>query len=111
MRYLFILAFLFSGCGYSSRQNEMIGQVKKIAHQTPLICPNYAAADISLGVIRGGVGSMSTQDIWLTVDSKDDEKLLIDAAASGAIVKLNYDVARLTLCVEDHIITNVEVVQ
>ncbi len=100
-----------SACGYSSRDSEAIGQIKKIAHQTPIICPNRYDFDLSLGVMRGGVGSMSSQDIWFTVDDPSMLATIKAANESGAIVKLVYDVARVTFCTEDHLVSKVEIVK
>lgn len=107
-----LLMIMMAGCGYSSRDNEMIGQVKKVVKRTPLICPDYTSVDISLGVLRGGVGSMSTQDVWLYVPSQGDlEKRLMDANATGQLVKIRYDIARLRWCVEEEIVRSVEEVK
>lgn len=94
-------------CGYTSVDNELTGQAKKVVHNTPLICGDYATVDMSLGVMRNGVGSMSTQDVWLTVTNPDDIKKLEDAAARGAIVTLKYKVRRATVCIEDHVVESV----
>lgn len=92
---LIILSILsLTACGYSIRDAELVGQVKKVITNTPLFCPNYIEADISLGVIRNGVGSMSTQDIWVVVN-KGDAEILKSAAENGEIVKINYDEERL----------------
>lgn len=107
---IFLVAALWiSGCGYSARDNEMVGQVKKVTNQTPLICPDRVDTDISLGVMRGGVGSMSSQDLWLTVPNHDDQVVLKHAAEVGELIKITYSVARLTFCMEDHIVSHVEV--
>jgi len=82
-----------AACGNSSTDNELTGQVKKVVHNTPIICPNYVTADLSLGVMRNGVGSMSSQDVWVTVEDKDQIKLLEEAAKSGAIINAKYNVA------------------
>lgn len=114
MKKLLILvagALMLSGCGYSSRDNDMTGQVKKVVRNTPLVCPDYDDADVSLGVLRNGVGSMSTQDVWVTVTDKDLFKTLKEASASGALVKITYDVKRVTFCIDDHIATNVEILK
>jgi hypothetical protein len=100
-----------SGCGYKSRNNELIGQVKKVMSQTPLICPDYNEADVSLGVIRNGVGSMSSQDKWLHVSSEKDLETIRAANESGAIVKIKYDVRRVTFCVPESVVRSVEVVK
>lgn len=111
-RYLPLLAIpLLTGClGHSSAGNELVGQVKRVQHVTPWLCPDYAHVDISLGTMRGGVGSMSTQDIWLWVKNPADIKILEDAAKDGKIVKVNYDVARSRWfnCVELEELTHVE---
>jgi hypothetical protein len=109
VKVLILAALFITGCGYSARDNELIGQVKKVVHATPLICPDRYIVDVSLGVIRGGVGSMSSQDVWLTVDSDKAIETLKKANESGEIVKLKYDIARLTICKEDHIISAVEI--
>lgn len=99
---------MLSGCGYSSSQNEMVGQVKKVVHNTPIICSNYVDADISLGVMKNGTGSMSHEDVWVTVDKESDIALLEKAAKTGDLVRVNYGVKRWVWCVDDHIATHVE---
>lgn len=109
---LVVMAFLGCvGCGYSSVGNELIGQAKKMAHNTPIICPDYDMADISLGVMRNGIGSMSTQDVWMTVPRQRDRETLDAAVQAGAIVKVTYDVKRITFCYEDHFVTGVEILK
>lgn len=100
---------ILTGCGYSSKNNESIGQPKKVVNLTPILCNDRVDVDVSLGVMRGGVGSMSTEDLWLTVPHDSDQKLLTEAAAKGKLVKVNYDVKRLTWCWSDHIVTRVEI--
>lgn len=107
-RIIIVAAITLSACGYESRDNDLTGQVKKVIHNTPLICPNYDDVDISLGVIRGGVGSMSTQDVWLTVYSDAAFKSLDAAQKSGAIVNVKYDVKRVAICTDDHVLASVE---
>lgn len=114
MKRLLAISMLFglTGClGHSSTGNEVIGQVKRVQHKTPLLCPDYAHVDISMGTMRNGVGSMSTQDIWLWIQNPADIALLEGAARDGKIVKINYDVARSRWfnCVEHEELTRVEV--
>lgn len=109
--WIFAALLLLAGCGYTSRDNELTGQAKKIENYTPLICQDYKAFDISLGVMQGGTGSMSTQDKWLTIA---DEKLipaLEQAVSKGSIVKIYYNERRFTWCQPNAIITSVEVVK
>ena len=102
---------LLASCGWSSWDNEAIGQVKKVQHATPIICMDYDHVDISLGVIRNGVGSMSTQDQWYYVESPADVALLKSASETGALVKFTYGVKRFRWCVDDEMITHVELVK
>lgn len=114
MKRLLILAMplVLSGClGYSAKDGEAIGQAKKVSVTTPLICPDYYALDISLGVMRNGVGSMSTQDMWFTVQDIADIQKMKEAVERGAIVRVHYDTVRAAFCVEDHIVTSFEVMQ
>lgn len=105
---LIILVLLcFSiGCGRSSVNNELIGQVKKVQNHTPILCPNYDSADVSLGVMQNGVGSMSTQDVWVTVPAEQLAQFK-SAVESGIPVKVNYDVWRWAPCTEDSWATNI----
>lgn len=102
-----VLALALVGCGYSAKENEMVGQVKKVVEQTPLICGDYTEADVSLGVLRDGNGSMSKEDVILRVNGSEDKKLLKDAAESGRPVKITYDIKRFVWCGPDHILTSV----
>jgi hypothetical protein len=112
MKYLILLICIaVFGCGYTSKQNELTGQVKKVIAKTPIICPDYTQVDISLGVIRNGVGSMSHEDMIITVTDKAQATLLKQAAESGKLVKITYDVARVTFCVPNELATNVEVLE
>lgn len=96
------------GCGRSSSDNEMTGQVKRVKRNTPILCQTYFDADISMGVFRNGVGSASQGDVWVYIPSLEDYNKLKAASASGAIVKITYDVHRVVFCVEDHWVTSVE---
>lgn len=103
--------FLLTNCGYGSINNELIGQVKKVVGVTPILCYAYNAADISLGVMRGGVGSMSTQDEWVYVRDVESLKTLKQANETGALVKITYDEVRTTFCVPRLVVTRVEIVK
>lgn len=102
---------LLSACGYSSQDNESIGQIKKVANMTPILCGKRTDVDLSLGVMRNGVGSMSQQDLWLTVRNPQLVNTLKKAAETGAIVKVKYDEARVNFCWQDHELTSVEITQ
>jgi major membrane immunogen (membrane-anchored lipoprotein) len=106
-----LLPVLLAACGFSSVDNELTGQAKRVKKKTPIICGDYTEVDISLGVMRNGVGSMSTEDVWLLVNDSEQIKLLEKAVTDGAIVKVTYDIKRLTLCVPDHVLRTVEVLQ
>ena len=109
---MLMLVIGLSACGYSSRNNETIGQVKKVIHNTPIFCYDYDDVDVSLGVMRNGVGSVSTQDKWFYVPNKDDLKILKDANETGAIVKILFDQPRFMWC-PDYVstVTHVEIVK
>lgn len=109
MKYLVLLLAL-SGCGYSSRDNEMIGQVTRVVHETPLICPNWWNAHVSLGVMRNGVGSMSHQDVNAYVQDPAVLQTLKKAGEVGALVKMTYDSRRIAICIDNWEITKAEIV-
>lgn len=104
-----LAVILAAACGNSSSGNELEGQVKKVIRRTPIICPDYVEADISLGVMRNGVGSLSKEDVLLRVESPEQTETLKAAAKSGAIVSVTYDVNRVTICVPEHLLTSVHV--
>ena len=102
---------LVSGCGYSSRNNELIGQVKVVQTVTPLLCFDRTDIHFSLGVMRNGTGSVSTHDITATVYDKDVIKTLKLANETGAVVKLVADEARVRFCADATEITTAEIVK
>lgn len=107
-----ILALLMlSSCGYSERDAELVGQVKKVSHVTNLICPDYYAVDVSLGVVRNGTGSMSTQDMWLQVTDESQLAMFRDAARKGLLIKAKYNTRRLAVCTEEFMLTEAEITQ
>jgi len=95
---------LMAACGTSSSGNEVVGQVKKVVNKTPFICPNYTEVDVSLGVVRNGIGSMSHEDLVLALDNsaKNSIDKLKRAAEDGSVVKLTYNVERVSPCWPDH---------
>lgn len=108
-KYLFLL--LLTSCGYHSKDNELIGQVKKVHSNTPLVCGDYFSADISLGVMRNGVGSMSTQDVDVYIPREKDVETFKLAVESGQLVKITYDSKRITFCVPGYVVTKVEILK
>jgi len=112
MKKILLLAVLAS-CGNSSADNEAIGQVKKIVKKTPIFCSDYTLVDISLGTMRNGVGSMSREDVFIAVDNSEREAIeqLTEAAESGAIVRVSYDVHRVSPCWPDHRFTGKVVIE
>lgn len=107
------LSTALTGClGHTAVDNELVGQVKKVKAITPLLCPDYKIADISLGVIRNGTGSMSKEDVWVYVASDTDYKALASAAGSGQVVKVVYSTRRAGFCTGEVLddVTHVELV-
>lgn len=108
---LFALVLLLAaGCGYTSRNNEAVGQIKKIKNVTPMVWPAFTYVDVSLGVMRGGTGSMSSQDIWLRADEKHLE-VLQSAQNSGQIVRIFYDEERFNFWYPEEHVTSVELLE
>jgi hypothetical protein len=109
---IMIIALLaLSACGYSQVESEAIGQVKKVANMTEILCPRRVDVDISLGIMRDGVGSMSSQDVWLTVKDPKHVVILKKANESGKLVKFKYDVARYNFCWEQKELIDVEILK
>lgn len=106
-----LVAALASGCGYKSRDNELSGQPKRVLNVTPMMCPDYTAVDISMGIVRNGVGSMSGHDMMLAVDEKGNADTLRQAASNGLLVKLTYNTKRFSICTPQMHVTKVEIVK
>ncbi len=99
-------------CGYAEQGSDLTGQVKKVINKTPLVCNDYVLVDLSLGVMRNGVGSMSHEDVELVVPNSEDVKLLKSASDSGSLVKITYNTKRLVFCVESNkVVTTVELLK
>lgn len=106
------LALPLGGCwGHSSSGNTIIGQVKKVKRMTPLVCGDRVDVDVSLGIMRNGVGSMSTQDMWLTVANPATLAVLNWAADHGTPVQITYDTARANLCWNEEELTGVQYIK
>lgn len=111
-KFLFVLPCIFlAGCfGNSASDSTLIGQVKKVKHVTPLICDDRYDVDVSLGVMRNGVGSMSTQDMWLTIPAEQVAAFKA-AADSGAPVQITYDTPRMVWCWQDEWATAITLIK
>lgn len=111
MKKLIAITILAAACGMQSADNEAVGQVKKVIKETPLVCPDYTEVDVSLGVMRNGVGSLSKEDVSFAIDNAETAKIgtLKKAAESGAIVRLTYDVKRVSWCWPDHRLVDVAI--
>ena len=108
---LTLLTIALTACGYSQRDTEVIGQPKRIHNVTPIVCSNWKALDLSLGVVRNGIGSMSSEDIDLVIQDNDQLKTIKQAIDNGNLIKITYDDARLRFCQETREITKVEIVK
>lgn len=112
MKYVIYLLGLvmLAGCGYSHIDNDLIGQPKSVESTTPLICPDQHILHLSLGVMRHGVGSMSTEDIRINIP---DDKLvagLKSAVESGKLINARTNEARLRWCNEEKELVSFEVI-
>ena len=108
IKYCLVLVLCLGGCeacGYSSVDNHMTGQVKKVHHNTPMVCDNYDNADVSLGIMQGGVGSISNHDVQVTVPGQAEFKIMETAAKSGKLVEITFKERRWTTCIDDYVVT------
>lgn len=96
------------GCGYTSVDNTMAGQVKKVHHNTPIICENYVNADVSLGIMQNGVGSISTHDVQMTIPDSENVKMFEQAALTGRLVEVTFKERRSVTCIDYYVVTGVK---
>jgi len=96
---LIFITCLLIGCGYSQRDSDLVGQVKKVTNETPILCPDYIEADISLGIMRNGIGSMSKEDVSVLIPNNTEMiKVFKDATVNGKLIKVIYDEKRFAFC-------------
>lgn len=99
------------GCGgWSEKEISGTGQVKRVGLQNNIVCPNYYEADISLGIMRNGVGSVSTHDMVFFIP----DSMLKDFrtySEKGSIVNFTYDVRRFDWCVNEFRLTSVKLAE
>lgn len=106
---LLLGALFLASCGMSEIGTKGIAQVKRVHSVNPLICSQYKVLDASLGVIKNGVGSMSTQDIDLVVTDAQATLLNI-AAEQGKLVEITYSNRRFSFCQETRILESFRVI-
>jgi hypothetical protein len=87
-----------SACGLSSENNELSGQVKKATQQSRLFCPDQNLVDISLGIMRNGMGSPSKEDVELVVPDLAVFQALKVEAQRGGLVSVLYNERRVVWC-------------
>jgi hypothetical protein len=109
MKNVLIIALLLPACGYSHRDNELIGQPKSVESTTPLVCPEQHILHLSLGVMRNGVGSMSTQDILINIPTDTLAEALKSVVASGKIINAKTNEARFRWCNEEKELVSFEI--
>jgi hypothetical protein len=106
-------SFALSSCGYSSVENEAVGQVKKVMNMNPILCPNYKMADIIIGsqqalYIQNASGAAPHTMIVVT---SEQDKILREAAEKGKTIKFTYDQERVVFCTKsDHFMRSVEII-
>jgi hypothetical protein len=108
---ILMTALALAGCGNTQTDVEAIGQAKKLSNVTPLVCMDYPAFDLSLGVMRNGTGSLSKEDMWFTIVNPAVLDTLRRAVDTGAIVKVHYNSRRFSPCSDGYWLTAVEIVQ
>lgn len=109
--YLALLALVTLGCGYSHLDNEVVGQPKSVESTTPLLCPNQHILHLSLGVMRHGVGSMSTEDIKINIPDDSLVAPLKKAVEAGKIISARTNEARLRWCNEEKELISFKVIE
>lgn len=105
-KYIMLFALLI-GCGNTSVDGSMSGQVKWVETRSPLIFSNWVEADISTGIMRDGQGSMSSSDYRFYVSDPVDIGMLKEAAKTGELVEITYNVYRFTWVVDNNYVTDV----
>ncbi len=109
-KYLTLLVLFLIGCGYSHRNNDLIGQPKSVESTTPIVCPDQHILHLSLGVMRHGVGSMSTEDIMINIPDERLVPVLKSAVESGKLINARTNEKRMTWCNEPKELVSFEII-
>ena len=115
---------LLSACGYSSIDNEAIGQVKKTMTINPIFCPQYKVADIIVGSQQALEQAFYIQNANKTnnsnsmnlhtaiVVSVEQNKILQEALEKGKTIKFTYNEERITFCTTSRLfMQSVEIIE
>lgn len=108
---LLLALALLAGCGYSHRDNDLVGQPKSVESTTPLLCPDQHVLHLSLGVMRHGVGSMSTQDILINIPDDRLVPVLSAAVEQGKLINARTNEARFRWCNEEKELVSFEILK
>lgn len=109
--YLLVLIILTISCGYSHRDNEIVGQPKSVESTTPIFCPEQNILHMSLGVMRNGVGSMSVQDILINIPDSTLVPKLKKVVEEGKIINAKTNEARFRWCNQEKELVSFEVLE
>lgn len=110
-RLLFLLAFAtLTACGYSHRDNELVGQPKAVEFATPIFCPDQHILHLSLGVMRHGVGSMSTEDVMINIPDDKLVPILESVVKQGKLISAQTNEARFRVCNEEKELVAFEII-
>lgn len=104
-----LVVLLLVGCGYSHRNNDVVGQPKSVESTTPLLCPDQHILHLSLGVMRHGVGSMSTEDIRINIPDERLVPVLKTVVESGKLINARTNEARMRWCNEEKELVSFEI--
>lgn len=99
------------GCGYSHRDNDLVGQPKSVESTTPLLCPDQHILHMSLGVLRNGTGSMSTEDIRINIVDAHLVPALQLAISKGSLITARTNEARFRWCNEEKELVSFQVME
>lgn len=111
MRGCVLALVILTGCGYSHRDNDLVGQPKSVESTTPMLCPDQHILHLSLGVMRHGVGSMSTEDIRINVPDDRLVPVLRSAVESGKLINARTNEARFRWCNEEKELVSFEIME
>ena len=106
-----MIMLLLCSCGYSHRDNDLVGQPKSVESTTPMVCPDQHVLHLSLGVMRHGVGSMSTEDIRINIPDDKLVPALKLAVESGKIINARTNEARFRWCNEVKELVSFEILE
>ena len=96
---------------YAATDIVSVGQVKTVMNMTPMACNKFVDMSLSLGVMRNGAGSVSTEDVWMNLNTIEQIEIARRSQENGNLVRVTYDYFRFAPCRNSRNVKKIEILE